>query len=496
MGDRVVQLARELLAFAQLDLVALPEPGPGPVTDGGAERCGEQEERAPTIRSARVPATTSVRTLAPRMKPIPIAASRPDPQRSSAYGSMSTHAVVTRIAIGSSGPSVYRPAAVSSSEVPPNAITVTSSGWVRRQSSATDRPTQTTRPAGTPDEIRAEDRLENCRDRDHGQQQPVPPDPCGRIGSPGLSQEGVDGAAHVVTVDRRSGSRHRPEVRTSIGRTADASVSHRPMFTAAARRDDRRHVLRPVSPRPPRGPPPIRHRRCVARRRRARGRRLGGIRPRSGGHDGCARSRLRAGPRHARRGGVRACGHHRAGGRHAAGWRRGAAFGRSGQAFGGRRRPAERARRPAPGLTRRPRGRHPRPVSDPREAEPRRPRAPEGVCRRAARRVAAADRARRRPVLRLRGVQGRDKRADRHRRRGGHPARRVRVGDRDGPADRDGDIRARARDQLDVAHRIRDPDPRLRAADREHDRPRRRHRLRPADGDPASRAPRGGDGGL
>ena len=82
------------------------------------------------------------------MNPIPIAASRPDPQRSSAYGSMSTHAVVTRIAIGSSGPSVNRPAAVSSSEVPPNAITVTSSGCVRRQSSATDRPTQTTRPAG------------------------------------------------------------------------------------------------------------------------------------------------------------------------------------------------------------------------------------------------------------------------------------------------------------------------------------------------------------
>ena len=44
MGDRVVQLARELLALAQPGLVALAHPLAGPVADRRAERRREQEE--------------------------------------------------------------------------------------------------------------------------------------------------------------------------------------------------------------------------------------------------------------------------------------------------------------------------------------------------------------------------------------------------------------------------------------------------------------------
>ena len=53
--------------------------------------------------------------------------------------------MVNRTAIGSSA---NRRAAVSSSVVAPNAIAVMGSGRVRRQSSVTDTPRQTTKPAG------------------------------------------------------------------------------------------------------------------------------------------------------------------------------------------------------------------------------------------------------------------------------------------------------------------------------------------------------------
>ena len=45
MGDRVVQLARQLLALAQPDLVGLAQPRAGAVADRGAERGGKQQEQ-------------------------------------------------------------------------------------------------------------------------------------------------------------------------------------------------------------------------------------------------------------------------------------------------------------------------------------------------------------------------------------------------------------------------------------------------------------------
>ena len=222
---------------------------------------------------------------------------------------------------------------------------------------------------------------------------PVPPDPRGRIGSPGLGQERPDGAAHEATVDRRSGSRHRPEVRTGIGRKADASVSHRPMVTAAARRRRsapcptpciasaasrpaaRTRPSEPGSPSPCSWSPP----------RRGFGRDLEDSFDVPGADSA-------AGPRAARRGRLRA------GRASPRSWssrratrgdvprlaRRSAALAEL-QAGAPPCRTCSTPRRDD--LARRPGGRHPPPVSGARGAEPRRPRAPEGVRRRAARRT-------------------------------------------------------------------------------------------------------------
>ena len=46
VGDRVVQLARQLLPLPELDLVQLAHPGGRPVADRGAERRREQQDDA------------------------------------------------------------------------------------------------------------------------------------------------------------------------------------------------------------------------------------------------------------------------------------------------------------------------------------------------------------------------------------------------------------------------------------------------------------------
>ena len=159
------------------------------------------------------------------------------------------------------------------------------------------------------------------------------------------------------------------------------------MFTAAARRDDRRHVLRPVSPRPPRGPPSfatvgawLAVAVLVVAASAGFGRDLEDTFHVPG-------ARLRAGPRRAQRGRFGAGRPHRADRRRAASVSPARSAAR--RAFGAASPPCRTCSTPAPGLARRPRRHHPRPVSGDRGAEPRRPRAPEGVRRRAARRVAA-----------------------------------------------------------------------------------------------------------
>ena len=81
---------------------------------------------------------------------------------------------------------------------------------------------------------------------------------------------------------------------------------------------------------------------------------------------------------------------------------------------------------------------------------------------------------------------GRDHRPGRRRH---HPAAGLRVGDRHGPADRHGPVRAGRRHQLHGAHHLPDRHPQLGSPDGHHDRPRRRHRLRPVPGDPPPGAP-------
>ena len=55
VGDGVVQLAGQLLALAQLDLVELAQPGGGPVADRGAERRREQQDHARRATASTTP---------------------------------------------------------------------------------------------------------------------------------------------------------------------------------------------------------------------------------------------------------------------------------------------------------------------------------------------------------------------------------------------------------------------------------------------------------
>ena len=92
MGDGVVQLARQLLALAQRDLLALAQPRAGSIAHRGADRAGEQEERHAGDRIADV-AREQLRDDEPaRTNAMPIVASRPEPQRNSAYGITRTYA--------------------------------------------------------------------------------------------------------------------------------------------------------------------------------------------------------------------------------------------------------------------------------------------------------------------------------------------------------------------------------------------------------------------
>ena len=112
--------------------------------------------------------------------------------------------------------------------------------------------------------------------------------------------------------------------------------------------------------------------------------------------------------------------------------------------------------------------------------------------RRPPRTSSAADRGRRRPVLRLRDCARRRQRRARPARRDRDAAAGVRVAGRDGAADRDGAAGPRGRERLAAPGGVRRGHPRLGERDRVDDRARRRDRLRPVHAYPVPRAARRG----
>ena len=84
MGDRVMELACQLLALDQLDLIHPAPTGVVLVADRGADRCGEQHhehpgDSLPTGMGSNAMSATGMNTT-----DMPIATSRPAPQRRSA----------------------------------------------------------------------------------------------------------------------------------------------------------------------------------------------------------------------------------------------------------------------------------------------------------------------------------------------------------------------------------------------------------------------------
>ena len=130
-----------------------------------------------------------------------------------------------------------------------------------------------------------------------------------------------------------------------------------------------------------------------------------------------------------------------------------------------------------------------------RAARPLGPAADGGVRRHGRRGLAAAGRDARGPVLRVRGGGDGDRRGPRPGGGDRHPARGLRLGRRDGTADRHGGPRARPRDRIAVPDRLPGRDPQLGARAGQHGGSRGRDRLRAVRRDPAPGVPRARAGG-
>jgi hypothetical protein len=85
VGDRVVEVTRQLLALPSFGLLDVAGARVGVVADCSAQGCGEQKKaNAATVPAGLIGSATWVMTIQTRMTPTPVAASRPAPHRNSA----------------------------------------------------------------------------------------------------------------------------------------------------------------------------------------------------------------------------------------------------------------------------------------------------------------------------------------------------------------------------------------------------------------------------
>lgn len=247
MGDRVVQLARQLLALAEPDLVGLAQPRAGSVANRGPERGGKRQQQRSGRSLAEVPADRRherVRGHGERHPGHRRHAAAPPEQgvrnQQDVRRGVELHrraGAQQRRRVAEHDRAEHHRGHEDRARAPPR--------QADRRSHARDQ-----RDA-RPHHVVAQGRLEQPGRHQRRDQHPVPPERRRRVRGRRLSKERPEGAAHHgVTVEGRRGSRHRPEVRTRLGRKEDATVTTCPMVFAAVSGHDPSQVARLAASEP------------------------------------------------------------------------------------------------------------------------------------------------------------------------------------------------------------------------------------------------------
>ncbi|MEI2653794.1 MAG: hypothetical protein V9G12_16895 [Microthrixaceae bacterium] len=195
VGDGVMELAGQLLPLEELHLVHPPATGLVRVPDRGADRRHQEHEHGTlshlaerdlaSVPSWRLGVEGDEQHRDRQDQGSPITASRPEPQRKSAYTNNITKTVASRPRHSSPRTSE----ATSTTVTRPKAAATHWSGCVRRHSNVGSSGQRDHHGEHAPDQVLAERSLEHHHGHQRRDERPVPPDPAGRIGNAGLGPQ-------------------------------------------------------------------------------------------------------------------------------------------------------------------------------------------------------------------------------------------------------------------------------------------------------------------